>query len=850
MALRGLVLSLLGLWGCVTALDAQFLPCEVDQAAGTSQNCAEGASFSFDFGQLFELSELSSIINSIDGASFTYNIAVTAGALPSGLSLSSSGLLGGTLTAAGQYSFTITLTEMLAFEGQTLFDQSIPFPLAFTVTGYTGPQLTIDPSGLSFSLTASGTPTTGSVTIDNHGSKAVAFSASASTNSGGNWLRLSGASSAGPFQSAALAVTADPSHLTPGTYSGTITVAVVGGQTLGISVVAAVTGSQPNIQLSQNGLRFQAVSGGTATSPQTITVLNPGAGTLNFSATGSTITGGNWLNVTPTSGSSSAKSAGSVAVSVNASGLAPGDYYGTIQFASSAASNSPQVASVVLNVLTPANSPGAFVQPTGLIFLGVAGGTNPTAKTISITNPSPDPLTFLATSFSNSTGTSGSGTGGLNWFTASPPSGSVSATQAATVSVQPTLTGLAAGVYTGDLTITIAPSSTTTTSTAAAQVYHIEVLLLVLPAGSVLPTGSSLPKGSASETELRPHAAGCVPTQLLPVFTLLGTGFTAAAAWPTAIEVTVVDDCGTPLTSGSVTATFSSGDPALPLNSLNNGRWTATWNPTHASTGVTITAHGQEVQPALTGSASIGGALQPNNGTPAVSTGGVVSAANFAANQPLAPGSFAAIFGSNLSGGLNVSTQLPLGLKLGDTSVLLGGERLPLLFTSGLQVNVVLPYDLPVNSTQQLVVQSGSAISIPQSVVIAPAQPAIFTQNGFGTLGALINVYKPDGTPLPNNSPVSTGYVIVLYASGLGAVDPPIPAGSPAPTTTLSHTVNTVTATIGSLPAQVLFAGLAPSFAQLYQVNIQIPPGLPSGDATLTLSVGGQQSAPVTITVK
>ena len=38
--------------------------------------------------------------------------------------------------------------------------------------------------------------------------------------------------------------------------------AVAGGETLGISVLAAVTSSQPNIQLSQNGLRFQAVSGG------------------------------------------------------------------------------------------------------------------------------------------------------------------------------------------------------------------------------------------------------------------------------------------------------------------------------------------------------------------------------------------------------------------------------------------------------------------------------------------------------------------------------------------------------------------------------------------------------------
>ena len=133
----------------------------------------------------------------------------------------------------------------------------------------------------------------------------------------------------------------------------------------------------------------------------------------------------------------------------------------------------------------------------------------------------------------------------------------------------------------------------------------------MLPAGSVLPTGSSLPKGTAPN-RLRPHAAGCMPTQLLPVFTLLGTGFTAAVAWPTAIDVTVVDDCGTPLTSGSVNATFSSGDPTLALNSLNNGHWTGTWNPTHSATGVTITAHAQEVQPALTGSAYIGGALQAN----------------------------------------------------------------------------------------------------------------------------------------------------------------------------------------------------------------------------------------------
>ena len=228
----------------------------------------------------------------------------------------------------------------------------------------------------------------------------------------------------------------------------------------------------------------------------------------------------------------------------------------------------------------------------------------------------------------------------------------------------------------------------------------------------------------------------------------------------------------------------------------------------------------------------------------------MVSAANFVANQPLAPGAFAAIFGANLSSGLAESTKLPLSLQLGDTSAILGGKELPLLFTSGGQVNVVVPFDVPGNSTQQLVIQKGSAISIPQSVVIADAQPAIFTQNGFGTGAALINVYKPDGTALPNNSPVSAGDVIILYCSGLGAVNPPVAAGSQTPTSPLSNTVNPVTVTIGQAQAKVLFAGLTPSFAQLYQVNVQIPTGLKSGSAVLTLSVAGQPSAPVSITVK
>jgi uncharacterized protein (TIGR03437 family) len=836
MRLRGLALSLLIFLGFVAGLNAQGQvptpPSQCTSNATAILTCPQGLAFYFDLGQVYDpLEAVFGELNGLDGIFFDFSFAVTAGSLPPGLTLSPNGVFSGTLTTAGQFNFTLTLTIKLGAEGMTIFSDSVGSPATFVVTPYSGPTLTIAPSALSFSLTQGAAGVTKSVNISNNSNEALQYSASVTTNSGGNWLQLtSSGGSIAPFNSSSLGVTADPSSLKPGTYSGTVTISVAGGQTLTVSVLVVVAGTQPAIVLSQTGLRFEAVLGGAATSPQTITVLNPGSGTLNFSASAATVSGGNWLSVSPSSGSSSASAAGEVTASVNPAGLQAGDYYGTITVSASGAVNSPQVVSVVLNVVTPANSPGAFVQPTGMIFVGSAGGTNPAAKTLTITNLSPDALTYLATPFSNNSS---------SWLTATPASGSVSATQPASVSVQPVLQGLAPGIYIGDLSLNIA-SPSATAATATSQILHVEVLLVVLPAGTTLP----------SQLAPRPHAAGCTPGKLLPVFTLLGTGFTAAVAWPTAIEVTVVDDCGIPLVSGSVTTSFTSGDPALALDSLGDGRWTGTWNATHAASGVTITAQAQEVTPALTGSSSIGGTLQPNTGAPAVSSGGVVSAANFTANQPLAPGSFGAIFGSNLSAGLNVSAQLPLSLELGNTSVVLAGEQLPLLFTSGNQINVVLPYDVPVNTTQQILVQNGSAISIPQAVVIAPAQPAVFTQNGFGTGAALISVYQSDGTALPNNSAVTAGDVIVLYCSGLGAVNPPVAAGSQAPSSPLSYTVNPATVTIGQMSAPVLFSGLAPSFAQLYQVNVQIPAGLPSGSAVLTVSVGGQQSAPVTITVQ
>jgi adhesin/invasin len=202
---------------------------------------------------------------------------------------------------------------------------------------------------------------------------------------------------------------------------------------------------------------------------------------------------------------------------------------------------------------------------------------------------------------------------------------------------------------------------------------------------------------------------------------------------------------------------------------------------------------------------------------------------------------------------LSESTALPLKTNLSGTLALMGDEFLPLQFVSTGQINAIIPYDMPVNATQQLLIQQTSALSLPQSMQLAVAQPAVFTQDQSGQGAGIIVAVKPDQTQfvVTPKAPASAGDALVIYCAGLGAIDPVIPAGSAAPSVPLSKTVNTTTVSIGGQPAQVLFSGLAPGFAGLDQVNAIVPSGIAAGASVpVILTVGGISSSPVTVAVQ
>lgn len=696
-------------------------------------------------------------------------------------------------------------------------------PFLFSVTT-DRPTLNVAPEFLDFSAIqgASGPPPQ-TLSVSNLGTGALQWSADVKTNAGGDWLRISPAFGNAP---SFILVTPNSTNLGSGVYTGLVAVRDTAGSAKMVPVTLVVSRSVPILQPTRTGFLFQGVEGRPSIPTQSLQVLNLGEGTMDWQARATTADAGNWLSVTPASGTSQAgrnADASPVTLRVNPAQLRAGVYVGLVTFESPQASNSPQVGIVLVNILPPGNDPLGVVQPAGLIFVGGAGPSAPAAQELILSGTGGQALQFVASARTASGG---------NWLTVTPSAGSVPVSgDAVTLRVQANTSGLSPGIYTGTVTVAL----------GTGRGHDVAVALVVTSGASPSSLGAVNPGPPGNS------ATACTPTKMALVETVLTNNFTLSVGWPAAMRTHLVDDCGQPVTTATVIASFTNGDPVLALANLKDGRYAGTWAPAKETqtVGVTLRAAAPGLSEArVQFEGTIGTAAGP-----LAFRNGIVNAASFARFTPLAPGSIFSLFGRNLATARAEASGFPLPRELGEASVTLGGLPVPLFYADSGQVNGQVPLELAPGTMASLLVTRRGVAAPPDIVTVAPVQPGIFTvdQSGAGQ-GAILNAANELASP---TRPARAGEIVQVFGTGLGSTTPAVASGEPAPSNPPATVNNPVTVTIGGLNAPVHFAGLAPGFVGLYQVNVQVPSGVRAGSAVpLVLTQAGVGSNTVTLAVQ
>jgi uncharacterized protein (TIGR03437 family) len=227
---------------------------------------------------------------------------------------------------------------------------------------------------------------------------------------------------------------------------------------------------------------------------------------------------------------------------------------------------------------------------------------------------------------------------------------------------------------------------------------------------------------------------------------------------------------------------------------------------------------------------------------PQISSGAAVNAATY--TNALAPGALMSIFGLHLAVEESLAPRLPYPELLAGVRVTLDGRALPLLFVSPGQLNTVLPFSAEGRGTVRVTTANGvSEIE----VNLQSTAPGIFLRGGDPALPAILG---EDGAPISIANPARAGRPLSIYCTGLGRVQGELAPGAPAPLSTVVPTLEPVLVQFGGLLLAASFAGLAPGYVGLYQVNVVLPETLRPGQYFLALLAGGNRSNQVLVDVR
>jgi uncharacterized protein (TIGR03437 family) len=271
------------------------------------------------------------------------------------------------------------------------------------------------------------------------------------------------------------------------------------------------------------------------------------------------------------------------------------------------------------------------------------------------------------------------------------------------------------------------------------------------------------------------------------------------------------------------------------------------------NTGLSISSFGEDEDGELY-IAELGGTVRQIIGTgvtqPSVIPNGVVNAASFL-SQFVAPGEIVTIFGTGIGpeqgAGARLNSSGLVDNFVANTRVLFDGIAAPLFYVQASQINAQAPYKIDGKFTTTMQVEYNGVLTAPVTLPVGASSPAIFAvSGGIGRAAAL----NQDSSPNSSSNPAPRGSIVTFFATGEGQTVPlgvdGKPSASPYPMPALP-----VSVTIGGVPADVLFAGSAPGFAGLLQVNARVPTSVAPGNGVpVAIAIGDKTSQPgITIAV-
>jgi len=326
------------------------------------------------------------------------------------------------------------------------------------------------------------------------------------------------------------------------------------------------------------------------------------------------------------------------------------------------------------------------------------------------------------------------------------------------------------------------------------------------------------------------------------------------------LVVKVADRNGAPLSGVIVNFTASPATSAtlgLPQAiTINDGTTSTSVALGNAAGTVTITASVDGI-PSVTFTVTAISATAPM-----ISAGGVVSAGLSApAVTALAVNSIATVFGNNFAAAGTAEQVGPSDLvngnlptSFGGVCVLFGTTRAPIFAVFANQINLQVPQvglgPVPVQVTTQCDTPQAQT-STPIQAQIQSASPEFFYfthnstgQNAIAAVNAVTGAYigAPGLISGGSFTPAGHGDYLTLYATGFGATNPPFAPGqlpNVAAPITAPYTITFGGVTLDQ--AHILYVG-ASQYAGLYQVNIQVPDGVPAGNQSLVITIGGASS--------